>query len=537
MSKRTGLAGLVDYARREPFEVLLIVLVGHLLVWTLMPAFLNANLQLDLAEDLALGKEWQLVYWKHPPLPWWIAAGLYQLTGDVRMIYVLGPLASAVAMWAVWRLGKDIVGGFPALLAVLALEGLHFFNFSVVKFAHDQCQLPFWALTMLFFHRALTRDETRARLVSWALAGVFLALSFWSKYAAFALAATLGLFLLVDREARQAWKTPGPYLMALAFVLVIAPNAWALVDSDFLPFRYVDERAKTAAQWWQFAWYPLQWTLGQLGFLLPTLALLALLYPLRPAAAAPRPLTFGDVDPTVISPGDFDRRFLAWMALGPFVFTTLVAVLLGRLPVAMWGYPLWSVLPLAVIAWRGVVFEDVRLIRFALGVVAVLVIMPLAYVLTEEVEPMLRDRPKATQFPGRRLADIVTRDFFEKTGQPLAYVTGTEFAANNVAVYGPTRPHVIVHGDPKLSPWIDMADVKKRGVLIVWEPQGEGLVPEWMKTFPGATVRGRMTLPRQARGKVAPVLLQYAVVPPEGAPLIILPPGTVPPPVPVPPSK
>ncbi|RAI41005.1 glycosyltransferase family 39 protein [Rhodoplanes roseus] len=526
MSKRTGLAGLVDFARREPFDVLVVVLVLHVLIWTLMPALLNANLQLDLAEDLALGKEWQLVYWKHPPLPWWMAAGLYQLTGDVRMVYLLGPLASAVAMGAVWRLGKDIVGAFPALLAVLALEGLHFFNFSVVKFAHDQCQLPFWALTALFFHRGLTREK----ILDWALAGVFLALCFWSKYAAFALAATLGLFLLADRDARRAWATPGPYVMAIAFALVVAPNAWALVQSDFLPFRYVDERAKTAAHWWQFAWYPLQWTFGQIGFLLPTLGLLALLYPLRRADAATRPLTLGDVDPNVISPGAFDRRYLAWLALGPFAVTTLVAAVLGRLPVAMWGYPLWSMLPLAIVAWRGAPFEDVRLIRFALGVVAVLVIMPLVYVAVEEGEPLLRDRPKATQFPGKRLAEIVTRDFLEKTGQPLAYVTGTEFAANNVAVYGPTRPHVIVHGDPALSPWIDMADVKKRGVLIVWEEQGAGLVDAWMKTFPGATVRGRLMLPRQAHGKVAPVRLQYAIVPPEGAPLIILPPGAAMPP-------
>ena len=39
----------------------------------MLPILVCANLQLDLAEDLALGKEWQLGYWKHPPLPWWLA--------------------------------------------------------------------------------------------------------------------------------------------------------------------------------------------------------------------------------------------------------------------------------------------------------------------------------------------------------------------------------------------------------------------------------------------------------------------------------
>ena len=91
---------------------------------------------------------------------------------------------------------------------MLALEGIHFYNFSVVKFAHDQMQLPFWALTGLFFYRAIARERA-CWTGCWP--ALFLALAFWSKYAAFALAATLGLFLLLDPTARRAWRTPGPY--------------------------------------------------------------------------------------------------------------------------------------------------------------------------------------------------------------------------------------------------------------------------------------------------------------------------------------
>src|SRR6202008_501932 len=108
--------------------------------------------------------------------------------------------------------------------------------------------LPFWAFTGLFFYRALVRG----RLLDWALAGVFLAGAFWSKYAAFALAATLGLFLLLDPVARRAWRTGGPYLMGLAFAIVIAPNAWWVVTHDFLPFIYVDERAIGATRWYHY---------------------------------------------------------------------------------------------------------------------------------------------------------------------------------------------------------------------------------------------------------------------------------------------
>src|SRR3954449_12670498 len=196
---------LLDYARRAPGTCLAVVLVLHVVIWTALPALLSHNLQLDLVEDLALGREWQLGYWKHPPLPWWLADVVYRMTGDVRAVYLLGPLSAAACMFVVWLLGRDIVGGFQALIAVLALEGLHFFNFSVPKFAHDQMQLPFWALTGLFLYRAITRE----RAFDWILAGAALALCFWSKYAAFALAVSIALFMLFDRRARRTLRTPG----------------------------------------------------------------------------------------------------------------------------------------------------------------------------------------------------------------------------------------------------------------------------------------------------------------------------------------
>src|SRR5262249_36289070 len=194
--------------------------------------------------------------------------------GQLDIVYVLGPLAAVACFYAIWLLAREMVSKWQAMIAVLALEAIHFYNFSVVKFAHDQIQLPFWAFTALFFYRALRQG----RLLDWALAGAFLAGAFWSKYAAFALAAALGLFLLVDPVARRACRTPGPYLMAAVFAIVIAPNAWWLIHHDFMPFQYVDERARAAAHWYQYLIYPLQWTASQALVLLPALALLALLY-------------------------------------------------------------------------------------------------------------------------------------------------------------------------------------------------------------------------------------------------------------------
>src|SRR4029077_20864610 len=113
------LAAPADYAQREPGTVLAVVLALHLVIWTALPALLSHNLQLDLVEDLALGREWQLGYWKHPPLPWWAADRMYRVAGDVHAVYLLGPLAAVTCMYVVWLLGREIVGGFQSLIAVL----------------------------------------------------------------------------------------------------------------------------------------------------------------------------------------------------------------------------------------------------------------------------------------------------------------------------------------------------------------------------------------------------------------------------------
>src|ERR1044071_24783 len=92
---------LAEYARREPGNVLAVILTLHLVIWTALPALLSHNLQLDLVEDLALGREWHLGYWKHPPLPWWLADVVYRLSGNVHAVYILGPLSAAIWLYVV----------------------------------------------------------------------------------------------------------------------------------------------------------------------------------------------------------------------------------------------------------------------------------------------------------------------------------------------------------------------------------------------------------------------------------------------------
>jgi hypothetical protein len=169
--------------------------------------------------------------------------------------------------------------------------------------------------------------------------------------------------------------------------------------------------------------------------------------------------------------------------------------------------------------WLGPVREPARLNRFAAGFLAIFLAMPLAYAAVEGLEPLVRNRPKATQFPGSALAQRVTQTWREKFATPLAYVGGGEFASNNIAVYSADRPHVIVHADVNLSPWIDPEDVKRRGAVLVWEDgqiDATGLA-QLRSRFPGLDVQEPIVLPRLtfvARGTLPPARVHLAIVPP-----------------------
>src|SRR5262249_21388342 len=154
-------------------------------------------------------------------------------------------------------------------------------------------------------------------------------------------------------------------------------------------------RARSAANALQYLVFPLRWTGSQLLYLAPSILLLVLLYG-RPAWTPPD-------DKTV-----FDRRYVTMLALGPFAVVTLLFGAIGRLPVAIWGYPLWSFAPLALLLWLPPPEGKRPLRRFAAGAIAILALFPLAYLVVEIGEPLLRDRRKATTYPGQTLADTVT---------------------------------------------------------------------------------------------------------------------------------
>jgi hypothetical protein len=452
-----------------PGRALAGVLALHVAVWTVLPALLYPNLPLDLIEALVYGREWQLGYDKLPPLPWWLVEIAYRTIGHDFAYYLLAQLAVVAALAVIFMTARPLVGPVGALVTVLIVDGLHYLNYTAAKFNHDVIQLPLWALAGFAFQRAL-RGRSNA---DWLLLGLAIGLSLWAKYFVLVLALPLALFLFADRDARQCLRTPGPYLAAAVALIVMAPHLIWLVRNDFLPFAYAEHRALPSRGLIGHVWHPLQFAFGQAFFLLPSLLIAApLFFPRRTAA-----------EPPVAQPDAFDRRIVTLLAFGPVATVLALSALSGRGTIAMWGYPLWLFLGLWLVLTARRLIDAARLGRVALTWAIVFACLALAFVANYAVLPAYDHRYRAVFFPGGELGRELSQRYRAITGQPIAYVIGSMWDGGNVSHYAPNHPRVLIDGSAARAPWIDLADLKARGALVVWTDGDLTAVPPALRTI------------------------------------------------------
>jgi 4-amino-4-deoxy-L-arabinose transferase-like glycosyltransferase len=442
---------IVETIEQRPVAALTVFLALHAAVWTALPAALYPNLPLDLIEALTYGREWQLGYDKLPPLPWWLVEATRVLFGPDLFYYALAQATVVAAFLAVWGLARPLVGAVGAMAALLILDGLHYVHFTAAKFNHDVVQLPFWALAGFCYWAALRRGQ----MAYWVLLGLAIGVALLAKYFVVVLAVPLTLFLLIDRDARRALATPGPYVAAGLALVAAAPHLVWLVHNDFLPFHYAEARAAPSRGLLDHLWHPIQFVIGQIAFMLPALAIAAPL--MRPRSG------------TAVAKADaFDRRIVTLLAFGPGATVVAFSFVSGRGTIAMWGYPLWLFLGLwIVLAARGVL-DRARMARLVVLWALVFCGFALAFVAAYGVMPAYDGRYRAVFFPGDRLGAEMSARFRALTGRRLAYVVGTMWTGGNVAHYAPERPRVLIDGSSRRAPWIDLGDLRAKGAVVVW---------------------------------------------------------------------
>jgi 4-amino-4-deoxy-L-arabinose transferase-like glycosyltransferase len=494
------MAGLIEAVERRPRTALAAFLAVHALVWTALPALIYFNLPLDVIEAMTYGREWQLGCDKLPPLPWFLAEIAYRLTGSDASLYALSQAAVIVAFIAVWMTARPLVGAAGALAALLIIDGMHYFNLSAVKFNHNVIEMPLWAIAGFAFHAGL-RD---GRLRHWIVLGAALGLAWWAKYFVVILAAPLALFLLLDPAARRRLAAPGPWIAAIVALAVVAPNLYWLWQHGSQPFGYAQARAAAPGGVLDHLAHPLAFVGGQAFFLLPALLIAApLFFPPAKPATGPR----ADA---------LDRRIVILLAFGPALTLFVFSLITGRATNAMWGFPLWLFVGLWIVLFAPAALDSARLVRIGAIWAVVFVILVAAFCADYLVLPRYDHRYRAAFFPGDRLSEAVTQRFEQATGRKPAYIIGSMWDGGNVAHYASERPQprVLVDGMAEHAPWIDLADLRRRGAAIVWTEGDPHVLPSNLAAAaPGAQIGAPFDLPYH-RGEGV-VHVGWAILPPQ----------------------
>jgi 4-amino-4-deoxy-L-arabinose transferase-like glycosyltransferase len=479
---------LIGWIERRPKTAFGWFLALHFAVWTALPTFLYANLPLDLIEAVTYGREWQLGSDKLPPLPWWLVEIMHRIFGADAAYYAMAQAAVVIAFALVFATARPLVGATGALAAVLIIDGMHYFQFTAVKFNHDVIQLPFWALAGYSFHAALKRG----RLGHWLLLGVAFGGALWAKYFVAMLAAPYVLFMLFDRQARRTLATPGPWLALAVALLITLPHVIWLFQTDFLPFAYAEHRAAPVRGWFDHVVHPAFFVGSQIFFMLPSLFIAAMLFwPPQKTRAA-------------IAADAFDRRIVTLLAFGPGAATVALAAASGRGAIAMWGYPLWLFIGLWIVLTVRPVFDRGRIARVTAAWAAVFAVFAVVFLVNYSVLPLKDHRYRAVLFPGDKLGETLTQRFRAATGAPLRYVIGSMWDGGNLAHYSPDQPQVLIDGEPARAPWIALADLRKAGAVVVWTQSDPKVLPApFAAIAPGAEVGAPFDLPmRRGYGQV-----------------------------------
>ncbi len=327
----TQLPGLLKAV--PPARVFWIFAGVHLFLWTLIPTLVSPNAPLDVIEGYAWGREWLIGTYKHPPMQaWWLEAFAW-FTGRAPWAHFFASqLAVVIAFWAVWRTGLRILGPVPALLGVMLLEGVIYYNFTSPEFNPNVLQLPFWALISLFYYRSIKDNK----LLDWCLLGLWSAGGLYTKYSTLLLLLVLFLLTLVRPEGRRRLANIGPYLAVVVALLLFLPHLMWLFDTNFLPFTYAEERLR----------HPTPPGIIRSAIVVPSLFLGSQVLACLPAIL----VLISFLGPRLKSQKNdlrgFDRDVSRFRNFWPLFPDFMMSMILGYIVHDMWGTPFWNFLGL-----------------------------------------------------------------------------------------------------------------------------------------------------------------------------------------------
>jgi 4-amino-4-deoxy-L-arabinose transferase-like glycosyltransferase len=492
-------ASLGQALLRRPALTLALLCALQIVLWTVMPALVDVAPPRDVVEGFMWGREWVLLTYKHPQLPGWLLEISHLLTGSFRWPqFTVSQLTVTATFVLVYLLARDMLGRSRALVAVLLLPSMYFFEWPTPQFNHDYAQMPFWAAVCWLLWRGVNRSGPGWWLALGLVAGV----GMYAKFSTGLLLVFGGLWLLSDARGRARLATPWPWLGLAVFLGVVAPLAIELVRVDFLPMTY----AATRDAWIMVNRARLYYIGVQLAGLAAFFAVLAL------AGLFQRP-----APGTMVAAGaPLDRRslgYLLWMGVGPAVLVMIASLFTGV--GEAWGTPMYNLFGIVAVALLGQ-----RLGSRETGIIAVcaalsIVLMSSAYAAIRWTRCNVYGDLLAVCWPAQAISQQAEAIWHAKVPGPLGIVGGENGVAMLAGLNASDKPSIFTNLDTRLAPWITPQRLREQGMLLVWQDDGTPpkRIAPWIKNVPTETAAFKWS------PKASPMTIKFAVIAPGTADL------------------
>ena len=229
----------MDVFKRNINNIFFILILSHLIIWTLVPTITNRNLPLDIIEALAWGSNLEWGFDKHPPASAFFPEIFYQIFGAQDWAYyLLSQIFVCISFIYVFRLANEIFNdSLLSLISVLLLESIFFYNFTSPEFNVNICQLPFWALVVYCAWKIFDNKEIKVR--DCIFLGFFGSVGFLSKYLFLYLLLSIFFLFLYTIIFKKLKKFDFKYLISIeVFLILLVPHFIWLIENDYVTILY-----------------------------------------------------------------------------------------------------------------------------------------------------------------------------------------------------------------------------------------------------------------------------------------------------------
>lgn len=492
----------VEGLRAVPAGFLALALLAHALIWSLAMQLAEPAPPPQMAVAIALGQEWMQGYSELPPLAAWISAAIYRATSSLFLLRLVSALCVAFAGWLVFLTARRIAGDRHAAIAVMLMVGVFPVALPGNPLIGDVLQMPLAAAAILAWWIAVGERKPNG----WIALGIILGVMLYAGPQGIVLAALLAVITLATSHGRGAvMRFDALLCIAVAifiFVFVAGPRLfwlWQHGPQNLFSGQGAGIGAEELHSPFRLIFDLL---LGHFGF--------AMLLFLATAYAAKENAPVFVREPVAA----FSRASVVALAIAPVLLALLWLYATGRAakPHFFASLLLFSGVAAVLLGGERIVIRRQRIV----GLIALifLFVPPFAQIASSVAPGWIGDN-RAANWPVLPAARTLSDIFHTRTGRPLEYLIGTQIPAAQISVMSVDRPHVVIDADLARSPWIDGADLAKKGGIVFWEIRGADLSPpaDYVAKLPAFVAEAPLRLP-WVRGGGDPVRLGWAIVPP-----------------------